>query len=494
MKMRILIAAIAVVLLCGAAVTWSQWHRAGESDSEKPSAEQAASTAAANENLVILGDGKLASLDIRVEEAAPHPMQDLHVVPGRIQYDSRKRIEIPAVAGGILTQVAIMPGDRVTKGQVLAVVSSPEVGTARTEVHHSRENWELATKKREWEDQIAQNVSALIKEFKTGVSESALDKRYQEIEKRFQGKTLGKSRDDLMSAYARYLLAETLAKDSNAAGATVLPTVTILQRVAERRSAEAALKAACEQAGFDVQRQKRMAEIDEGDALRRLNISIEQLKTLLGYWPDPVSEEATSGDVLSRVEIRAPFAGTIEEKRVAQSARVQKLDTLFVLADTKNLWVAADIREQDWRALGISVGQDLTVETPALPGRQLTARVSYVGRQVVPETNSVPLIAEIANADGLLRPGLFVRVVIPVGSSKNLLCIPAAAVVSHENVKFVFVQEGPKTFRRVDVVTGMQTDQWVEITQGIKAGAPVVVQGAMMLKSELLVEKLSKED
>ena len=150
------------------------------------------------------------------------------------------------------------------------------------------------------------NVSALIKEFKTDVPERDVDKRYQEIESSFQGKTLGKSRDDLMSAYARYLLAETLAKDSQSAGLAVLPTVTILQREAERRSAEAALKAACEQAGFDVQRQKRLAEIDEGDTLRRLNISIEQLKTLLGYWPDAVSEEATSGDVLSRVEIRAP--------------------------------------------------------------------------------------------------------------------------------------------------------------------------------------------
>ena len=177
-----------------------------------------------------------------------------------------------------------------------------------------------------------------------------------------------------------------------------------------------------------------------------------------------------------------PFAGTIEEKRVAQSARVQKLDTLFVLADTKTLWVAADIREQDWRALGISIGQDLTVETPALPGRQLTARVSYVGRQVVPETNSVPLIAEVANADGLLRPGLFVRVVIPVGSSKNLLCVPAAAVVSHENVKFVFVQEGPKAFRR-DRRRDRHADRSMGRNHaGHQGRAPVVVQGAMALE------------
>jgi cobalt-zinc-cadmium efflux system membrane fusion protein len=93
-----------------------------------------------------------------------------------------------------------------------------------------------------------------------------------------------------------------------------------------------------------------------------------------------------------------------------------------------------------------------------------------------------------------LRPGLFVRVSIPIGPPKDVLCTPAAAVVQHDGAKFVFVQTGPKTFRRADVTTGLETDKAVEIVGGLKLGEPIVVQGAMALKAEMLVPTLAKED
>jgi multidrug efflux pump subunit AcrA (membrane-fusion protein) len=133
------------------------------------------------------------------------------------------------------------------------------------------------------------------------------------------------------------------------------------------------------------------------------------------------------------------------------------------------------------------------VEVPALPGRKLEARIRYVGREVAAETNSVPLVAELSNADGVLRPGLFVRVSLPFGTPKKVLSLPADAIVSHEGAKFVFVRTGPTTFQRVDVATGLQTDARVEIVSGIDAGAPVVVRGAANLKAELLLPTIKKE-
>jgi membrane fusion protein, heavy metal efflux system len=266
------------------------------------------------------------------------------------------------------------------------------------------------------------------------------------------------------------------------------------ERRAERQSAEATLQAACEQSAFDTAQRLRVAEIEAGDALRRLNIAREQLTVLLGYSPDTVSEEAIGGDVLSRVEIRAPFAGTIEERNFAGSERVKTSDTIFVLADTRVLWVAADVREQDWRALSLAPGQEVTVEVPALAGRKLAARVRYVGRQVAAETNSVPLVAQVSNADGLLRPGLFVRVSLPFGTPRPVLSVPADAIVSHEGAKFVFVRTGPGTFRRADVGIGLQAEALVEIVSGIEAGTPVVVHAAAHLKAELLLPTIKKED
>jgi cobalt-zinc-cadmium efflux system membrane fusion protein len=484
MKVRIAIAVVAVLVLLTAAMTVPHWLQPSKSPE---TAEKADDDEHADTRTVTLDKQKLASLELKVEPAGVHPLQIFHVVPGRLRYDDMHRAEIRAAANGILIQVRVTPGDRVTKGQVLGVVSSPEVGAARVEVHHGHHHLELAIKKREWEHEIGANTAALIDAIKSRVPAP-------DLEKRFHGKTLGKSREVLLSAYSRFLLAEELWKRSEQVGHGVLPEATLAERKAERRSAEATLQAACEQSAFDTAREVRLAEIEAGDALRRLKIAEEQLTALLGYSNDSVPVEATDGDVLSRVEIRAPFAGTIEERNFAQSERVKTSDTIFVLADTRTLWVAADVREQDWRALALSPGQSVTVEVPALAGRKLEARIRYQGRQVTAETNSVPLVAEIANPDGLLRPGLFVRVSLPFGAPKKVLTLPADAIVSHEGAKFVFVRTGATTFQRTDVTTGLQTDDQVEIVSGIEAGAPVVVRAAAMLKAELLLPSIKKED
>jgi membrane fusion protein, heavy metal efflux system len=483
MKSRIVIAAVLVLVLCGATVAW---HLRSGSTAKEPGKDDDANQNAAN-GVVEVGDEKLASLDIHVQPAERRPLQEIHVVPGRIQYDDAHRVDIRATANGILVKINVLPGDRVTPGQVLAIVSSPEIGLARTEVHHAHENWELSKRKLEWVEQTSKNVSALVEQLKNRAP-------MNDVEKQFRGKTLGKAREQLMSAYSRFLLAENLAKSADTVGRDVLPSATLAERLAERRSSEAALRAAYEQAGFDLVEQRRVAEIEAGDALRKLHIAEAQRNAMLGYSPDNVPMAATSGDELSRVEVRAPIAGTIEEKMFAQSDRVRPSDAIFVLADTTSLWVAADIREQDWRALSLEPGQELSVETPALPGCKLKACVKRTGRSVSPQTNSVLLVASIANPNGLLRPGLFVNVSLPMGAAKDVLSTPAAAVVQHEGAKFVFVQTGPKTFRRADVKTGLETDQAVEIVSGLKPGEPVVVQGAMALKAEMLVPTLAKED
>jgi cobalt-zinc-cadmium efflux system membrane fusion protein len=481
MKVRIAIGAFAMMVLCGAAIILPHRSPDPQPIDPKPGEERESEN-----GIVTLDEQKLVPFDLRVETAALHPLQVFSVVPGRIRYDDTRHVEIRAAANGILMQIRVIPGDHVTQGQVLGIVSSPEVGVARTEVHHAHENWELAIKKQGWQGEITTNVAALIDGLKSRVA-------IGDLEKRFRGKTLGKSRNVLMSAYARFLLAEELSRQAETVGQGILPETTLAERKTERRSAEAALQALCEQSAFDASQQLRVTEIEAGDALRSLNIAREQLTNLLGYSPDTVSEEATRGDVLSRVEIRAPFAGTIEGRNFAQSERVKTSDTIFVLADTRVLWVAADVRDQDWRALALSPGQAVEVEVPALAGRKLEARIRYVGRQVATGTNSVPLVAEIANSDGLLRPGLFVRVSLPFGTPKKVLSVPAEAIVNHEGARFVFVRTGPTTFRRSDVTTGLQTDDRVEIVSGIESGAPVVVRRAAMLKAELLLPSIKKE-
>jgi cobalt-zinc-cadmium efflux system membrane fusion protein len=115
--------------------------------------------------------------------------------------------------------------------------------------------------------------------------------------------------------------------------------------------------------------------------------------------------------------------------------------------------------------------------------------VRYVGAQVAENTRSVPLVAELANVEGHLKPGMFVWVDVPLAQPKEALVVPTGAIVWHENQPFVFVPTGDGTFRRVDVEIGIITGDRVEITSGLKAGDTIVDRGAFFLKSELLLER-----
>jgi cobalt-zinc-cadmium efflux system membrane fusion protein len=256
--------------------------------------------------------------------------------------------------------------------------------------------------------------------------------------------------------------------------------------MSELESADAGLKGAMEQAVFESRQAYRQSEVGVEAARRRLDVSRQHLNTLLGYTESMSAKSAPSD--LSSVEIRAPFAGTIEQKLVSTAERTQLGEPLFVLADTSRLWVAADLRERDWSAVRLHEGDPLSVETPAIAGKILPAKIHYVGREVSAETNSVPLIGAIDNTDGLLRPGLFVRVTIPVDASRTVIAVPESAVTRHDGSAFVFVSQGDREFREVPVKPGLQDRDWIEITEGLQAGDAVVTAGTFFLKSELLLE------
>src|SRR5262249_47851100 len=133
----------------------------------------------ADSGVVEVGDEKITSLELRVRPAERHPLQEIHVVPGRIQYDDAHRVDIRASANGILVKINVLPGDRVSPGQVLAVVSSPEIGLARTEVHHAHENWQLTKRKLEWVEQTSKNVSVLVEQIKNRVPMNDVEKQFR---------------------------------------------------------------------------------------------------------------------------------------------------------------------------------------------------------------------------------------------------------------------------------------------------------------------------
>ncbi len=472
----VVVVSILVLIACGV-VWWAMFASSGDAALE---GEPVEATLPASPNQVVLPAEKLAAARIRTERAQVRRLQETTTLPGRLQYDDTRHIEIKLPVAGILSEVRVKPGDAVTEGQVLAVLSSPELGNARADVLRNQSQLDLAETKRSWTAATCQGLEQLVGAVQEGQDADVILDEMETI-------SLGDYRAKVISAYSRYLLAAKLAGNvTRLANSGALPSTTTEYRRSELYAAEAELKAVMEQSLFDARQAGVAADAAVADAGRRLKISQQYLQTLLGY-ATPQDEGGEDAQTLSYVEVRAPFAGTIEEKYFATSERIEPGDALFVLADTSRLWVVADIRERDWGAMNLQPGQELQVGTASMADCALTAEVYFLGREVSAATNAVPLIATLNNRDGTLRPGQFVRVTVPMDVPHDVLAVPGPSIVEHDGQPFVFVQQSPDCFRRVDIVPGISADGWTEVTQGLEADAVVVSDGAFYLKSELLL-------
>ncbi len=430
-------------------------------------------------DVITLPEGKLAKANFGTELVEMQDVDHMHTVPGRLAYDEALHIEVKAPVSGVLLDVLVKPGDVVQTGQVLAVINSSEIGQARAAVLNEDAKYQLTLNRTTRLQEVTQNLENLFERLDKGVA-------LGEIEKQFNEKTLGTYREQIMSAYSERFLANQLYSASESLSESGAVSMKVhLERGNDLHVTDAHFRSMQESIVYAIKLKKQELDVELAEAERQVMIAKKHLQTLLGFNED--NTKSMTGDSLSKMEICAPFAGTIESRFLARLERVRQSDSLFVLANTQSLYVLADIRENDWSAMSIQAGQQIAVEVPAIPGHSFTAKVHYIGRVVAIDSNSLPLVATIKNTDGLLRPGMFVRVEIPMAETVNVVAVPQESVLQHENESFVFVKVNNHSFQRTDVTTGTSNDQWVEITEGLELGQPVVSRGAVLLKSELLL-------
>jgi cobalt-zinc-cadmium efflux system membrane fusion protein len=96
------------------------------------------------------------------------------------------------------------------------------------------------------------------------------------------------------------------------------------------------------------------------------------------------------------------------------------------------------------------------------------------------------------NADGLLKPGMFVTIELPTSSAEPVTQVPITAVQEHEGQTFVFLHNGEDRFERRNVVTGRRSGEFVEITSGLQPGEQVATRGGFALKSRMLADLLAE--
>jgi len=452
---------------------------------------------------VVLSAAKLKAAKLTTAQARYDQLSTELAVPGRIEVNADRRIEIRPRAAGVVREVHALLGQNVKRGDPLVTLDSPDVGTARLNLRAKQRELNTARIEADWKSEVAATVVLLIPEIRNGTDPAA-------IEKEFADKPLGSYRGSLLQAYAEYdIAAHEEEKTAGLRRQEVIGEHPAVVALHTRQGLQAKLYATIEQAKFDAAQGKRLADqqvrraesdvIDAAQRLRILGVS-EDIRELLDH-ADKADTLAVDEDV-TLYRINSPFDGTIIKKDAVASQKAELNDALFTVADLNTVWVTANIAESDVASVPKIKGGAIRLSATAYGDRLFPAQLLSVGAMVDPQTRTVPLLAQTNNHDGLLKPGLFVRILLDSPATEQALTVPHAGVVEIEGKSGVFVPAktggtaatDQYAFTFLPIETGRDAGDRVVVKSGLKEGDVVVASGAYQLKSELILQNQTEED
>jgi membrane fusion protein, multidrug efflux system len=206
---------------------------------------------------------------------------------------------------------------------------------------------------------------------------------------------------------------------------------------------------------------------------------------------DQRQTEANVGEIKATIErktIRAPFSGILGIRQVNLGQYLAAGAPIVSLQSLNPIYANFSVPQETIAHLRI--GEKVAVTSDAVPGRKFAGRVNAFDSTVDESTRNVQIQATLDNADGKLRPGMFVQVEVGVGASTQVFPIPASAISYAPFGDSVYIVSDLKgqtgnTYRGVRQqfvkVAGTRGDQ-AGIVSGLNEGDEVVTSGAFKLR------------
>ena len=183
----------------------------------------------------------------------------------------------------------------------------------------------------------------------------------------------------------------------------------------------------------------------------------------------------------NRYELRAPFAGVVVEKHLGVGEVVSETSAAFTLSDLSQVWVTFGVFPKDLNK--VQVGRPVKVSSAEM-GTDVMGTVAYVGNLLGEQTRTATVRVSVANPDDSWRPGLFVAVQVATDTYSAAVTVPVDAIQTVEDKPSLFVRTAEGFITR-HVELGVSENGFVEVRQGLEAGAQVATVGSFVLKSEL---------
>ena len=249
------------------------------------------------------------------------------------------------------------------------------------------------------------------------------------------------------------------------------------------------------------QEQAQMAAAEAQRVLARLNF--KRMQNLLDEKVISKAEfdasDATSRETEARVNeiraaierktIRAPFTGVLGIRQVNKGQYLAGGDPVVPLQSLNPIYVNFGVPQQT--IAQVHAGSSVRVTTENLANLAFNGRVTAVDSVVDETTRNIQVQATLANADGKLRPGMFVQAEMALGASQDVIAIPGSAISYAPYGNSVFVVSDMKNDKgqpyrgvRQQIVTlGPARGDQIAVLSGLKAGDEIVTSGLFKLRN-----------
>jgi len=215
----------------------------------------------------------------------------------------------------------------------------------------------------------------------------------------------------------------------------------------------------------------------QADAL--VKASLHKLE-LWGIASKQIYAPETSG--IPHVTIYSYASGTVVDRKVTQGQYVNAGDTLFTVADLSQVWIKADVYEEQLPQ--IRPGQQVDITADSLPNRIVHGHVDFIEPSANPQTRTVPVHVHVANPGMGLLPGMFVSATFVSRAAQPSLVVPRSAVLDTGTHKIVYLARPNGVFEAREVQVGAPTEDLFPVSSGLALGDKVVLNGDFLIDSQ----------
>lgn len=413
---------------------------------------------------VFAADESVVSASVEQAKAKNKMLSDTLSVYGKVQPDPDAVLTLSLPRAGMITRVKSRPGQRVKHGDVLLEFSTSP--TARNEYIQ------------------AQNAVDFAK------AELARQNRLFNVEvtSKSQVKTAKKALADAESAYIQAKNAVDFARSElarnkrlfNIQMSTKSQVNAAQKALDDAKSSLTQTKIAVDYAKTELAKQNQLFNVDIATQ--------SQVKTAKKALADAISQLdalKNQGKNQKTAQIIAPVDGLITQINIKQGDLVQENTAALSLATESKLIALLGAEPEDIRAL--KPGMTVALKPVFTDGHMTLTKLREIHSMINPSTHLVDLLAPIPpEQTNHLILGSYLTAEITISKHQGVTVPRNAVLEDDNNDHFVFTVVDGKA-KKVIVTTGLESDQWIEITSGIKAGQKVINTGNYVLEDGMRV-------